>query len=224
VLTFDDSTKEQFFYGPDGKIKPDTALGIMLAFQRKHPDFKLAGTFYPNREPFAGVAEGPAMLRYLVAHGFELGNHTYDHIPFNQLDATGVQKELVKGKRVITSAVPGYKVATMALPLGVMPKPASLAVSGSWDGESYHHAGVFLVGADPSPSPFSTKFDPLAIPRIRTSPYTGKDDFGSGFWLRILQQQPGRRYISDGDPNKISFPRKLEGQLAKSLRAEARPY
>src|SRR5205823_4219361 len=39
VMTFDDSTKEQFAYGPDGKIKPDTALGIMLAFQRKHPDF-----------------------------------------------------------------------------------------------------------------------------------------------------------------------------------------
>jgi hypothetical protein len=224
VMTFDDSTKEQFAYGPGGAIKPDTAIGILLALHRKHPDWKLAGTFYPNREPFAGVAEGPAMLRWLVAHGFELGNHTYDHIPFNQLDETGVQKELVKGERVITSAIPGYKVETMALPLGVMPKPASLAVNGSWDGDSYHHLGVLLVGAEPSPSPFSSRFDPAAIPRIRTSPWDGKNDFGSGFWLRILQQQPERRYVSDGNPKTISFPRKLDSQLAARFDARAKPY
>ena len=224
VMTFDDSTKEQFAYGPDGKIKPETALGIMLAFQRKHPDFKLAGTFYPNREPFAGVRQGPAMLRWLVAHGFELGDHTYDHIPFMELNATQVQKELVKGERVITNAVPGAKVETMALPLGVMPNPRRLATSGRWDGESYRFGGVFLVGAGPAPSPFSTKFDPTAIPRIRTSPWAGKDDFGSGFWLRILQQHPERRYVSDGDPKTISFPRALEGQLAARFSSRAKPY
>jgi len=224
VLTFDDSTKEQFFYRPDGTIKPDTAIGIMLAFARKHPDFKPAGTFYVNREPFAGVREGPAMLRWLVAHGFEIGNHTKDHIPFQLLNATQVQRQLVLGGRVITSAIPDAKVVTMALPLGVMPKPAVLARRGSWGGESYSFRGVFLVGANPAPSPFSRKFDPWAIPRIRTSPHSGVVDFGSTFWLDYLAKNPGERYVSDGDPAHISFPRAHAGELRPRFRARGLAY
>ena len=53
VLTFDDSTQYQFSYDARGNIKPDTAIGILLDFKRRHPTFPLAGTFYVNREPFA---------------------------------------------------------------------------------------------------------------------------------------------------------------------------
>ena len=63
VLTFDDSTQFQFSYDARGNIKPDTAVGILLEFQREHPGFPLAGTFYVNREPFAGVARGAEMPR-----------------------------------------------------------------------------------------------------------------------------------------------------------------
>ena len=224
VMTFDDSTKEQFAYLPDGTIKPDTAIGIMLAFAAKHPDFKPAGTFYVNREPFAGVREGPAMLRWLAAHGFEIGNHTKDHIPFQLLNATQIQRQLVLGGRVITSAIPDAKVLTMALPLGVMPKPAVLARRGRWRGESYSFRGVFLVGANPAPSPFSRKFDPWAIPRIRTSPHSGVTDFGSTFWLDYLAKNPGERYVSDGDPAHVSFPRARAGDLRPRFRARALAY
>jgi peptidoglycan/xylan/chitin deacetylase (PgdA/CDA1 family) len=224
VLTFDDSTKEQFSYLPDGTIKPDTAIGIMLAFAAKHPDFKPAGTFYVNREPFAGVREGPAMLRWLVAHGFEIGNHTKDHIPFNQLTSKEVQKEIVLGNHVITSAVPGARVVSLSLPLGEFPKPASLAYRGSWRGESYLLGGVMLVGANPAPSPFSTKFDPHAIPRIRTSPHKHVADFGSTFWLDYLAKNPDERYVSDGDPNHVSFPRARAGELRPRFRARSLAY
>jgi peptidoglycan/xylan/chitin deacetylase (PgdA/CDA1 family) len=224
ALTFDDSTKEQFAYLPDGTIKPDTAIGIMLAFAAKHPDFKPAGTFYVNREPFAGVREGPAMLRWLDAHGFEIGNHTKDHIPFQLLNPTQIQRQLVLGGRVITSAIPGAKVVTMALPLGVMPKPAVLARRGRWGGESYSFRGVFLVGANPAPSPFSRKFDPWAIPRIRTSTRAGVVDFGSTFWLDYLAKNPAERYVSDGDPEHVSFPRARAGELRPRFRARALAY
>jgi peptidoglycan/xylan/chitin deacetylase (PgdA/CDA1 family) len=224
VLTFDDSTKEQFSYLPDGTIKPDTAIGIMLAFAAKHPDFKPAGTFYVNREPFAGVREGPAMLRWLAAHGFEIGNHTKDHIPFNRLTAAQVAKEIVLGNHVITSAVPGDTVVTLSLPLGVFPKPASLAYRGRWRGESYRLGGVMLVGANPAPSPFSMKFDPHAIPRIRTSPHKHVADFGSTFWLDYLAKNPGERYVSDADPQHVSFPRALAGDLRPRFRTRALAY
>ncbi len=225
VLTFDDSTKEQFSYLPDGRINPETAIGIMLDFAATHPGFELAGTFYPNREPFAGVPEGPQMLRWLAEHGFELGNHTKDHLPLNGMDAESVQRELVLGKRVITDAVSGAQVRTLSLPLGAMPDPPSLAVSGRWGGGSYRHEGIFLAGAEPAPSPFSTKWEPTAIPRIRTThTWNGTRDFTTGYWLDLLERNLELRYVSDGDPRAITFPASLGSQLAPRYEARANPY
>jgi peptidoglycan/xylan/chitin deacetylase (PgdA/CDA1 family) len=227
VLTFDDSTQFQFSYDARGNIKPDTAIGILLAFQREHPGFPLAGTFYVNREPFAGVARGKQMLRWLVDHGFELGNHTKDHVPFNQLAGpTEMQKEVVLGNEVIESGVPGYRVRTMALPLGVLPKPASLAARGRWNGRTYDFSGVMLIGAGPAPSPFSKSFDRAGIPRIRSGhlPWNGEADFGAWYWLRALKQNPERRYVSDGDPATIAFPRAREKNLRPAFSSRARAY
>ena len=85
VLTFDDSTQFQFSYDARGNIKPDTAVGILLEFQREHPGFPLAGTFYVNREPFAGVARGRRCRSGSSTTASSSGNHTKDHLPFNQL-------------------------------------------------------------------------------------------------------------------------------------------
>lgn len=225
VMTFDDSTKEQFFYDAKGRIKPDTAIGIMLAFAKKHPRFKPAGTFFVNREPFAGVAQGPAMLRWLNDHGFEIANHTKDHLPLNTLDATQAQRQLALGQKIITDAIPGDHVVDMALPLGEWPEPKSLAWRGSWNGIDYRIKGVFEVGAEPSKSPFALDFNAHAIPRIRTTPPgVGGQEWGSSWWLGILKNQPSRRYVSDGDPNTVSFPRSEANQLATRYEARARPY
>ena len=225
VLTFDDSTKEQLALDRAGQIKPETAIGIMLDFKRTHPGFELAGTFYPNREPFAGVAEGPRLLRWLYEHGFELGNHTKDHIPFNQMSGEAARRQLVLGRKVITDAVPEAKVKTVALPLGAWPTPRSIAWRGTWRGQSYAHDGVFLVGAEPAKSPFTRAFDRHAIPRIRTTPAGASDpEYGSSWWLDHLQRDPSRRYVSDGDPDTIAFPRRLSDALASRFRARARPY
>ncbi len=227
VLTFDDSTQYQFFYEADGKtIKPTTAIGVYLQFVQAHPKWPMAGTFYVLREPFAGIPQGPEILRWLVAHGFELGDHTYDHIPLSTLDATKVQRELAKGADVIESAVPGYRIRTVALPLGAIPHPASLAVRGSWDGKAYGPFGVFLVGAEPSHSPYSVKFDPAAIPRIRSShlPWNGANDFTWNMWLQQLTANPQLRYVSDGDPKHLTFARDELSGLQRRFRAEARTY
>jgi peptidoglycan/xylan/chitin deacetylase (PgdA/CDA1 family) len=226
VLTFDDATQFQFSYDASGHIKRTTAIGVLLEFARTHPGFRPAGTFYVLRAPFGGTQRGPAMLRWLVRHGFELGNHTYDHLPLGSLSPSRVQREVVLGQKVITDAVPRARVRTLSLPLGEMPRQAVLVRQGRWEGRSYRHAGVFLVGAGPAPSPFSRAFEPGAIPRIRSShlPWDGERDFGAAYWLDQLRRHPEQRYVSDGDPRTIGFPRTEAAHLAARFRSRARPH
>jgi peptidoglycan/xylan/chitin deacetylase (PgdA/CDA1 family) len=224
VLTFDDSSTEQFALRPDGSVDPHTAVGMLLAFSRSHRGFRPRATFFVISSLFGGSADGPRLLASLARLGFDLGDHTYDHANLGGLDETGVQKEVVLGARLIHAAVPGAKIETLALPYGVYPVPHTLALRGSWDGERYQYSGVFEVGAGPAPSPYSIDFDPLAVPRIRAAPWRGAEDLGSGYWLRYLDEHRDQRFISDGDPNRISFPSVLAGAVAEKYRSRANPY
>jgi len=225
VLTFDDSTVSQYRLAPDGTVVPDTAIGILLEFSRTHPDFRPVATLYVNGNPFEARA-GTAELQDLVRRGFELGAHTLTHQNLARTDAESVQKELVEGLRVMTRAVPDLKVTTMALPFGAPPVDRELARTGTWDGQGYTFEGVFLVGAEPAPSPFSAAFDPLRIPRIRSaaSDAGGKPSFGSSFWLDSLDKHPERRYVSDGDPAHVSFPTAEQAKLGPVAAGTAHAY
>jgi peptidoglycan/xylan/chitin deacetylase (PgdA/CDA1 family) len=226
VLTFDDATNNQVAFLPDGQLDPNSAVGILEAFSARHPDFPATGTFYVPRNAFDGNGStAKQTFRWLLEHGFELGNHTKDHIPLNTLDATAVQRQLVLGDRLFSDRLPGYRPRTLALPLGALPHPASLAAAGRWNGESYRFTGVFLSGAEPAPSPFSTKWNPREIPRIVTNPHwKGARDYTWGMWLDLLERNPGLRYVSDGKPETISFPRTRESDLAPAYGDRAAPY
>jgi hypothetical protein len=198
VLTFDDSTKSQAALLPDGRIDPDSAVGIMLEFARDHPDFRPAGTFYVNRALFGPDPRAGELAERLLALGFELGNHTLDHVRLDELDDVGVQRQIVLANRLIRELAPEAEVETLALPFGLLPSRRELALSGSWDGEDYRFAGAFLAGAEPSPSPLNRSFDPAEIPRIRTDPADLLN--GSSDWLARLDASPELRYVSDGKP------------------------
>ena len=226
VMTFDDATNNQIAFLPDGRVDPKTAIGIFEDFAAQHAGFPATGTFYIPRNAFDGDGgTAKKTFDWLVRHGFELGNHTKDHLPLNTLDATEVQRQLVLGNRLLTARLPAYRAQTMALPLGMLPHPASLAVKGRWDGQSYRFAGVFLSGAEPAPSPFSTRWNPGEIPRILPSPrWNGARDFTWGMWLDTLERNPELRYVSDGNPQTISFPRTRQADLAVKYADRARPY
>jgi peptidoglycan/xylan/chitin deacetylase (PgdA/CDA1 family) len=224
VLTFDDSTNNQLAFLGGGRLTPNSAIGILESFSHSHPGFPATGTFFVLRQPFTGNGStSTATLRWLAAHGFELGDHTKDHLPLNGLDDKDVQRELVLGRHVIVDAVPGYRVRIMALPLGAYPRNGKLAVHGAWGGETYSFDAVFLAGAEPSHSPFSVKFDPSQIPRIGTFD-NGPTRNGMEYWLDLLKQEPSLRYVSDGDPKTISFPRDEEQYLGKRFRSRANAY
>jgi hypothetical protein len=217
VLTFDDSTTNQAALTEAGDLDPETAAGILVEFARSHPGFEPAATFYVNREPFAAAERTAELLSVLAGLGFEIANHTHDHLPLGTLTPEEVQRQLVLGNRVIHEYLPDAEIATMALPLGSVPDREELAVGGSWDGEPYRFAGVMLVGAEPAPSPFSAAFAPAAIPRIRSTPDRSVEN-GSADWLARLTRDPDLRFVSDGDPSTVVVAPGREGDVAERFR------
>lgn len=219
VLTFDDADRSQFALSADGTPGDTSAVGILLAVARAHPGFRPVATFYVNHDPF-GDPGGRRTLPWLRAHGFDIGNHTLDHANLGTATADVVQREIVRCDQEIRRAT-GAAPTTLALPYGVHPAQRSLALRGS----GYSYRGVFLVGADPAPSPFARTFDPLNIPRIRSEAPTGPDaEFGSSAWLDKLAANPASRYTSDGDPRHVSFPSGTAQQVAATYLASAHRY
>jgi peptidoglycan/xylan/chitin deacetylase (PgdA/CDA1 family) len=224
VLTFDDSTASQLRLDADGRPAPDTAVGILLDVARQHPGFRPVATFFVNGDPFADPG-GRKTLDWLAEHKFEIGNHTLRHTTLGAVDDAAVQQAIAANQRAITKAVPGVSVVSLALPHGSMPDSRQLALKGASSGVHYQHRGVYLVGSNPAPSPFSTAFDPGAIPRIRSQGATGPDaQFTSSAWLDKLRDGTVRRYTSDGNPETISFPEAGAAQLDTAHRHAARPY
>ena len=166
VLTFDDATNNQVAFRPDGSLDPSSGLGVLEAFAKTHHDFPAAATFYVPRNAFDGNGRTPAStLSWLVEHGFELGNHTKDHIPLNTLgpdrSPAAARARQPRARRPAARATSRRRWRCRSAPCRSRPR---WRCRGSWGGHSYSFAGVFLAGAEPAPSPFSTKWDPDADP------------------------------------------------------------
>jgi peptidoglycan/xylan/chitin deacetylase (PgdA/CDA1 family) len=220
VLTFDDGDPSQFALSASGVPKPTTAVGIILAVAHEHPAFRPVATFYVNDHPF-GDPGGTHTLPWLHEHGFDIGNHTLTHANLRTLSTAAAQTEISQLDQEVRKAIPSAPPVTIALPYGIHPHQESLAVQGA----GYHYRGAFLVGANPSPSPYAATFDPLNIPRIRSEAPTGDEaQYGSSTWLTKLAASPTLRYTSDGDPNRISYPRTTKTPIAAAYRGKANPY
>jgi hypothetical protein len=100
-------------------------------------------------------------------------------------------------------------VDTLGVPFGVYPDDVSLLREGEWQGQRYRFMGAFQVAGGPSAPPGTRGFDPFHVPRIQTGrgPGQTRDAF------REAERHPDRRYVSDGDPRVISFPKRHAGRL-----------
>ena len=222
VLVFDDASPSQFRYLEQGGklvIDPTSAVGILERFADRHPDWPRRGVFcmLPAAEvgrSFFGNKgiEGQKTewrfpkLQFLHKQGYELCNHTLYHA---RLDRAGdrVQEFVARGDMAIDSAVPGYKVRTFALPLGMWPKERSHAWQGSWtDPKSkqtirYKYDAVLEVSGSPNVSPYDPTFDKNSINR--------QIMFKNALDATLNQLDkagPGGRYVSDGDPSTVAKP------------------
>lgn len=222
VITFDDSSAGQFRYlKKEGRLEidPKSGVGIMEQFKKEHPDFPLTATFYvlpgtgKNSRLFGQEEYIREKLNFLVHNGYEIGNHTYWHENLSKVDDLAVQKQLALAVKEIQSFVPGYQVKSFALPYGIHPNNRILARQGEYQGIKYNHNSVMLVGSGPVPSPYSTEFNPYKMERIQA----GDTLWGPKSFVEKFRKDPSLRFISDGDPVKITIPKKLEGKLSLNL-------
>ncbi|GAB1824586.1 polysaccharide deacetylase family protein [Herbidospora sp. RD11066] len=226
VLTFDDSSPSQVTLDGSGTPAKDTAAAILLEAGAKHPGFRPVGTFYVTRDMFgkSSKAEQAQIIAWMKQRGFELGNHTKDHTNLMGKSKQIVLDEVTAGHKLITD-LNGGPVVTLALPYGNQPKTKEWALKGSEKGVNYSYSGVFLAGYMPAQSPFSSAFDPLGIPRIRSMDKKGDcTKFCSTGWLDWLKDNPGERYTSDGDPRTVAFPKFQETMLAPGAKTKALAY
>jgi len=188
VFTFDDASPEQFsFVEENGKLEidPKTVIGMWVAFNKAHPDWKNRATFCLLSGAQAGhnfFGDGPKWrgqhrewrfqkVKWLADNGFEVCNHTLWHAQLNKYPDPFVQEQIARGQMSIDSAVPGYKTRTFALPLGAWPINRPLAWRGSWTNPktgktySYSYETVLEVEGGPVRSPFDPEFDKTKLTR-----------------------------------------------------------
>lgn len=219
VFVFDDASPSQFKYiERNGKLEidPQSAVGIWVDFKKTHPDWGNNAVFCMLPGAAAGRSffgnaniEGQKTewrfkkVQWLHDQGFELCSHTLWHATLSHYSDAVVQEQIARGALAIDSAVPGYKIRTFALPLGVWPKNRALAKSGAWtdpkSGKTYRYSNdaILEVAGGPTRSPYDPEFNPLSIKRV----IVFDDELRKT--LDALDKS-GNRYVSDGDPAKIA--------------------
>ena len=225
VLTFDDSSDTQFtLVRRGGELVPDPggAVGVLVDFHRRHPDWPLRGTWFvlPKADPpndlFGQPRHAARKLRFLVEAGMEIGSHSLYHADLGRSSPNQVREQLARSVAEIRRHLPGYPVDTLGVPFGAYPADVSLLREGEWQGERYRFMGAFEVAGGPSDPPGTRGFDPFRVPRIQTGRRGGQTREA----FREAERDPGRRYVSDGDPRIISFPKEHAPRLdLEGLRA-----
>lgn len=225
VLTFDDGHPSHFSLIQDENgeivVDPDCAVGIITEFAKTHPDMGTAATFFVC--PPAPFSQGQKNypwytgehLQYkldkLQEWGMEIGNHTRSHLHLGKDVKSEEQlvKEMGALQEWLTEKAPGYKVNSLALPLGSKPKAEwrGHLYSGEYQGVEYSHDVVLLVGSNPTKPVNHVDYVPEFMPRIRASNFP--DGGAQDFLDKALNSLESKRYISDGDPDIITFPEAL---------------
>lgn len=200
VLTFDGSTPGQFRLLPDGSVDPDSAVGILKTFHDAHPaDWPLAATFFvvagsdaPGATIFGQAESAQQKLAALTQWGLEVGSYGLSGRKLSRPTAAEAQQEWGLSQTRLERWLPGYRVASLALPDGVVPPEPGWLIRGEHAGMNYSYRMAVIVGGGLAATHRSPGFDPYHIPRIAaTSAELDR-------WLQIAER-PGIAYVSAGE-------------------------
>jgi peptidoglycan/xylan/chitin deacetylase (PgdA/CDA1 family) len=200
VLTFDDSSIEQFRILPTGQVDPDSAVGILLDFHATHPaDWPLRATFFvlqevdvPERILFGQPELAPQKLKMLIEWGMEVGSHTISHADLAKSSAQEVKRQLALSQARLEELLPGYEVSSLSVPFGLYPPDERLLVGGMYEDVLYRYQAAVEVSGGLAPSPHAPEFDPYHIPRVQAT------QAELDYWLEYANR-PGVYYVSPGE-------------------------
>jgi peptidoglycan/xylan/chitin deacetylase (PgdA/CDA1 family) len=208
VITFDDARGSQFQYRRDGSIDPDCAVGILDSFHAKYGDEWLQrAVFYNlprskyNPTPFWQPGLEGKKVKYLVAEGYEIGNHSTSHRALSKLSGSEVTWEMTFCRDYFRQLDPGATMDTMALPYGIYPKKEFIP--------NILKAGnrcILMAWGDASYAPTDKRYDKTAVMRIGSEPGNIEK------WVAALTRDKRaygkalRPYVSDGNPDTVTVP------------------
>lgn len=233
VFTFDDSTRGQFYYLPSGEIDPNTMVGSWVSFKERNPAWSggatwcvLPGADHPSNFFHEVTSRGATKAQreareagirkkvtWLVENGHEICNHTWYHERLDRArDDKQAQEFIGIGEDSIKAYLPAdYDIVTLALPLGMWPKNRPLAWQGTYrDGKRYENKVVLEVSGGPNVSPWDKRWDAHSVDRFIVAPNALERQIAA--WER----NPADRYVSDGDPNTVSYPARMEQHLNRA--------
>ena len=214
ILTFDDGSDQISLEGFDEEGNPIFAEGCALAileeFKAEHPDFHLTATFFLYGELFHHDTETDyKLLKWLIDNGYDIGNHTRDHWELPDCSEEEIEEEIGYMYNLFEEVIPGRYVNIVALPDGL---PADVSedskydkiFSGTYNDMEYTTSAALLGSWMYSDSCFADSLDTTAIRRIRAYDNNG-EEYDIDINFNLLNN--GIRYVSDGDPSTIVYPK-----------------
>jgi len=240
VLTFDDSYSSQFRYliHEDGslEIDPNSAVGILEEFFTKYPDFGRGGFFAvlphfcfdwsPDGREDDQTELCDEKLSFLIDNGYEVGNHTLTHESLYDLPDDEFKRQVAGAILALQEYDPRVTADILAMPFGDYPARDTHQQQREWlrygfdyKGQQFKILGCLMVGANPTESPVSTEYDPIWIARIQAFDNDVEIDGAINLygWYEHMLENPETVYVSDGDPNTITVPKRLPPVLKGTL-------
>ena len=214
ILTFDDGIRDVVLDGwnADGSpvFDPTCAIGILEKIKAEYPDYNVTATFFLNTGLFGNGEENDRkVLKWMVDNGYDIGNHTLDHVKLGDRSSDEIEKQVGAMYKKLEEIIPGQYVNIVALPFGSPENVSkdnpqySTIFTGTYEGFSYTTKASLLCAWTRSYSPFVKDYNNTALRRIRAYDNNGKE---CDIEMNFKELNDGRRYISDGDPNTIVYP------------------
>mgnify|MGYP005770341385 FL=1 len=225
VLTFDDGLENNIKVtglDDDGNIIIDenSAVGILESFKKEHPDMNVTATFFVNGGMFNQPEYNEKILKWLVANGYDVGNHTQNHLDIKTSSSDQVQKEIAYVYDELENYIPGGYVNIIPLPYGSpyvkTHENYQYVLNTTYNNKTYETIGALRVGWEPEVSPFNKDFDPTFLKRCRAYDNNG-EEFDIEMVFNMLETT---KYISDGNENTIVTSEDNQDQVSSDLTQE----
>lgn len=229
ILTFDDGNENNLKVkglDEDGNIIIDEncAVGILESFKEKYPDYNITATFFVNGGLFNQPEYNEKILKWLVENGYDVGNHTENHLDIKKSTSEQVNKEIVSVYEQLDEIIPEKYVNIIALPFGSPYNKEhenfQYVLKSTYNDVTYETKAALRVGWDAEYSPFDKDFDSTFLKRCRAYDNNGVD-FDIEMVFKLLET---KRYISDGNVGTIITSEENSSKISDDVNKEVITY